>query len=198
MKISRRFTAVLGAAAALAVPVAAQAQVTYYTTGVFSASSSSAVSSNGMTITFNGLGSTNVSPTPSGISFGDFITSGTPATSAGSPFSGNFTLNVFQTAPTGGSGSFVGAVSGTLFSTGSQTFWVPTGPLTFNAGISTYTLFAQSTTPAGPGYTIVAPNSNEGQTTLQGYVVTPEPSSMALLGTGLVGLVPMIRRRKQK
>ena len=27
---------------------------------------------------------------------------------------------------------------------------------------------------------------------------TPEPSSMALLGTGLIGLVPMIRRKRQK
>lgn len=217
MRITSKVVATMAVAGSL-FAATAQAQSTntfnYFTTGQFStalgnntplcnspapAVTATCASASGFGLTFNGVP---VSPdgyqSGSQLTFGTFTPTGT-GTATVSDGDVMFRLFINQTNPTTGQQSIAGDFHGTLTrGTGgsfSNLFWAPTTN-TVQIGNVTYRIEGSQGTPLD-SLTIGA----EFQTSINGrgfVTATPEPSSMALIGTGLIGLVPMIRRKAKK
>jgi len=119
-----------------------------------------------------------------------------------------FTLTINQTNPSPGTAGFTGSLQGNIgFNPDNSTLtWITTGGVV-TIGNVVYTLVTDnfaSCQNIALCINVASPNSggnpaNPNTTTVKAFVVTPEPSSIALMATGIFGLVPvaMFRRRRR-
>jgi hypothetical protein len=207
MKMLRiaRAIAVGSAVVALgSLPATAQT-VTFSTTGAFTGGgcTPSTCTFDGFTMSFVPVGS-NTFMSGSLVDLGSFVTqcvSCTPGALQSFPAGVVFTLTISQTSPSGGTGNFLGTVSGTVaFNPSfSNLIWVPS-PSTLTLGSPGLTGAYQIVVDNTGNFNIEAPLStqNPNATVVKAFVTTtPEPSTVALMATGFLGLIPMLRRRRR-
>lgn len=183
-------------------PAADAAFVSFVTTGKFDVSGTSVLQNlDGLDISFD---SGSAGPIElanigsfSNVSFGQFNTSFTSATTDQVVSSG-FTLSILQTTPSQDpSLTFSGSISGTVSVNGSTLMVQFNGPLVLTSADGRVRYRILNAEEGTPGLISVgSPNANNSLSSVNGRItLVPEPSAFALLGLGVPAVLLYRRRR---
>jgi hypothetical protein len=164
----------------------------------FTPTANSVVFSNaiGATFTLTFLGASGNINSPSTISLGTIQVG---ATHFGASLGGqhiDFTLTINQTVPSSGSDTLSAVVKGSLSQDQSS------GTLTFTLGDIPAIINGVQYRPSNLQWDLIPSfddsGTGTGQTTIQGFVTTPEPASLALLGSGMLMGGNLVRRKLKR